>query len=200
MSARARHGWLRHALPRGWLIGAGIAVMLAQMCVPAYMIASRYAILTSGREIVLETVPVDPRSLFRGDYVTLRYAISQFDRAVAAGGEDLARNDRVYAVLAPGADGAWAVRTLARARPQPREGEIVLKGRVKSVHRTGDTQTVRLGYGIESYFVPEGEGKALEDMVRERALSVIVAIDRDANAAIKGLVIAGERIYDEPLF
>lgn len=76
MSARARHGWLRHALPRRWLIGAGIAVMLAQMCVPAYMIASRYAILTSGREIVLETVPVDPRSLFRGDYVTLRYAIS----------------------------------------------------------------------------------------------------------------------------
>lgn len=59
---------------------------------------------------------------------------------------------------------------------------------------------MRLGYGIESYFVPEGEGKALEDMVRERALSVIVAIDRDANAAIKGLVIAGERIYDEPLF
>ena len=55
-------------------------------------------------------------------------------------------------------------------------------------------------YGIESYFVPEGEGKRLEDLVRERKLQVLVAVGADGEAAIKGLLIDGALQYEEPLF
>ena len=55
-----------------------------------------------------------------------------------------------------------------------------------------------LRYGIESYFVPEGEGSRLEALARNRKLSVLVAVDNAGNAAIKGLIIDGKLQYEEP--
>ena len=37
------------------------------------MVFQRAAILRDGKEVRLEVVPVDPRDLFRGDYVVLGY-------------------------------------------------------------------------------------------------------------------------------
>ena len=37
------------------------------------------------------------------------------------------------------------------------------------------TQQVR--YGIESYFVPEGQGKRLEDLAREKRMAALIAVD-----------------------
>ena len=39
------------------------------------MVIDRVRLLTSGREITLPIVPVDPRDLFRGEYVRLGYDI-----------------------------------------------------------------------------------------------------------------------------
>jgi len=44
---------------------------LAQTGVLAAMVIDRVRLLTSGREITLPIVPVDPRDLFRGEYVRL---------------------------------------------------------------------------------------------------------------------------------
>jgi uncharacterized membrane-anchored protein len=54
-------------------------------------------------------------------------------------------------------------------------------------------------YGIENFFVPEGTGHDLEKLVGERKLSALVAVDDDGNAAIKGLIVDGKRVYEEPL-
>jgi uncharacterized membrane-anchored protein len=35
--------------------------------------------LASGKEVLLSTVPIDPRDLFKGDYVTLSYDINAID-------------------------------------------------------------------------------------------------------------------------
>ena len=43
------------------------------------MVVQRAAILRSGQEVRLEVVPVDPRDLFRGDYVVLGYRIGTVD-------------------------------------------------------------------------------------------------------------------------
>jgi uncharacterized membrane-anchored protein len=53
-------------------------------------------------------------------------------------------------------------------------------------------------YGIESYFVPQGEGPRLEALARNRKLAALVAVDKSGNAAIKGLIIDGELQYEEP--
>ncbi|MHA4846296.1 GDYXXLXY domain-containing protein [Flavitalea antarctica] len=40
-------------------------------------VLSKESLLKDGKLILLELAPVDPRSLMQGDYMTLRYAISQ---------------------------------------------------------------------------------------------------------------------------
>lgn len=60
------------------------------------------------------------------------------------------------------------------------------------------TQQVR--YGIESYFVPEGQGKRLEDLAREKRMAALIAVDSSGEAAIKGIIIDGKLQYEEPLF
>jgi uncharacterized membrane-anchored protein len=57
-----------------------------------------------------------------------------------------------------------------------------------------------IAFGIESYFVPEGEGRTLEQERNARNLSVDVALASDGEAAIKGIRIDGQPVYEEPLF
>ena len=40
------------------------------------LIGYKQLTIVTGTTVLLETVPVDPRDIFRGDYVTLNYAIS----------------------------------------------------------------------------------------------------------------------------
>jgi uncharacterized membrane-anchored protein len=52
-------------------------------------------------------------------------------------------------------------------------------------------------YGLESYFVPQGEGKKIEQTPRGR-LEVVAAVAASGQAAIKRLLIDGNPVYDEP--
>jgi uncharacterized membrane-anchored protein len=53
-------------------------------------------------------------------------------------------------------------------------------------------------YGIESYFVPEGTGRPLEQQVRDKKISAVLAVGRSGDVAIKALVIDGQRLAEEP--
>jgi uncharacterized membrane-anchored protein len=79
---------------------------------------------------------------------------------------------------------------------------IVLKARAAYAwSASGSTDaSVRVRYGIESYFVPEGQGKKLEALAREKKLATLLSVDTRGNAAIKGLIIEGVLQYEEPLF
>ena len=54
-------------------------------------------------------------------------------------------------------------------------------------------------YGIEDFFVPEGKGPELEKLVGQKKLDALIAIDDAGNAGIKGLMVEGQRVYEEPL-
>ncbi len=56
------------------------AVVAAQVVGLVAFAGVRQVALTEGREITLQTVPVDPRSLFQGDYAILDYEIAKFLR------------------------------------------------------------------------------------------------------------------------
>ena len=142
-----------------------IAIFLVQSAALGWMIWNRVMLLKTGREITLDVVPVDPRSLFRGDYVILSYPISRVP-ADRLEGPPPARNAPVYVRLAKGEDG-WRAVAVTAAYPAS---------------------------------VPEGEGRALEKLVREKKLAAVLAIGADGEAAIKGLAIDGRTVYDEPLF
>jgi uncharacterized membrane-anchored protein len=56
-----------------------------------------------------------------------------------------------------------------------------------------------LNYGIENYFVPEGTGRELEKLVGDRKIAALIAVSDGGKAGIKGLVVDGKRVYEEPL-
>jgi uncharacterized membrane-anchored protein len=179
------------------------AVALGQAAVLGWMIWDRTSLLANGREVVLDVIPVDPRSLFRGDYVVLGYDISRFK--LPPGSKPPERNDPFYITLRKGDGDAW--QAVAGAIEEPamvRPDEVVIKGRVDYATQPPQDQpqepvVVNLHYGIESFFVPEGTGRELENMVGEKKISAVIAVDRGGQAAIKSLMSEGKRVYDEPL-
>lgn len=177
-------------------------VALAQTSVLAYMVTDRVRLLSSGREITLPIIPVDPRDLFRGEYVRLGYPIGTLPMSLLEGPPPR-RDSPFYVTLQKEADGTWKPVKIARGLTRETSPErIVLKARALYGWRDGTSRnsTVLARYGIESYFVPEGEGKRLEDLAREKRMAALVAVDRSGNAAIKGLIIDGKLQYEEPLF
>ena len=54
-----------------------ILAVILQLIVLAYMAGEREYVLRNGKVIHLRTAPIDPRDLFRGDYVRLNYEISR---------------------------------------------------------------------------------------------------------------------------
>jgi uncharacterized membrane-anchored protein len=176
-------------------------VALVQTGVLAGMVIDRVRLLQTGREIVLSIQPVDPRDLFRGEYVRLGYDIARVPMRLLEGPAP-ARNDPFYVTLEKSGETWQAIRI---ARDMPREtsaDRIVLKGRSSQrwPAAPGPNATLWVRYGIESYFVREGEGRRLENLVRDKKMAARIAVDGRGNAAIKGLVIDGQPQYEEPLF
>lgn len=175
-------------------------VALGQLLVLGYMVWDRVSLLQNGREIELDVVPVDPRSLFRGDYVILSYDISRVDGGKVDG--ELAKGKPLYVTIAQDAAGKWQVQRAAASSKRAAGGsEVMLKGR-SDRWRFGPIRQgtqVQARYGIESYFVPEGTGKALEKLVREKRITAVVAVGEDGTAALKGLKVDGVLVHKEPV-
>jgi uncharacterized membrane-anchored protein len=188
-----------------WLWPLLVFVALVQSAALFKIVYDRDRLLKSGREITIPTRPVDPRDTFRGDYVMLGYDISSLRKSTMpseANFEGLRAGATAYVTLTPDAAGGWkAINVSADYPQQVAATDIVLQGRVKSIWRPENKTDVQLNirYGIESYFVPEGTGKALETKVRDRKIEAIVAVDSAGSAALKGLVVDGERHVDPPL-
>ncbi|HKI61669.1 MAG TPA: GDYXXLXY domain-containing protein [Mariprofundaceae bacterium] len=186
------------------VLRVGIA-MLVLTLVLFGMIARKQWTLDTGTPVVLETKPVDPRSLFRGDYVRLNYAINTLDTAVYPALSGVKRGDVVCVVLAPGKP-YWHPESVSTACPDTTS--IFLKGRVERVSRRWNSETrkyeaasqVRVKYGIENYFVPEGTGRSIERPAADEKVSIEVAVDRFGNAGIRAVLINGIPRYIETLF
>jgi uncharacterized membrane-anchored protein len=179
------------------------AAGLIQVALIALMVGDRVRILQTGTEVLLRTQPVDPRDFLRGDYVTLGYDIS----SVAAGDlEGTPYRRFLYVKIAPDVDGFYKAVS-AHAEPVAVSGsEVLIRGNVDrySACATGEQRifcgTIRLRYGIESYFVPEGDGKAIEEARNQSKVAIVAAVMPSGRAAIKRLTIDGKTVYDEPLF
>src|SRR4051794_36188355 len=95
MIASVSELWQR--IPKAVLFGVAI---LIQCVLLVLMVADRMQILREGAEVTLQTEPVDPRDLLRGDYVVLRYDISQLPAGALAGQPATERNPIVFVKLA----------------------------------------------------------------------------------------------------
>ena len=185
------------------LVAAIIAAVL-QTAVLGYMVESRASILRSGADIKLKTLPVDPRDLLRGDYVILSYPISTIPKAIVTG-EVPKESGRVRLAvrLKPGADGLWTASEASFGELPEAEGSVVLRTQPFDYYSPGDgslPDNLFVSYGIERYYVPEGEGKVLEEARNQEELEVEARVSKDGVAQIARLVLRGAPIYDEPLY
>jgi uncharacterized membrane-anchored protein len=170
------------------LVGYGLSALLLTGIL-AGMVYDRVQHLRHGREIVLNIRPVDPRDLFKGDYVRLAFDISRLQPPVQT--PTHARGEPVFALLAKGAaDGDWTVMSVTAARPAVVANQIALHAKLNGTWLT---------YGIERYYVPEGTGPKLEAQARSGKLAAIVAVDAKGRTAIKGLMLDGKTIHIEPV-
>ncbi len=190
---------------RRWILLAAALVAVLQIGFLASMIAGRAAVLRDGREVVLMVEPVDPRDLLRGDYVTLSYNISR----VPAGlfpeqpAQEEAEGDRtVFVRLKPDGNGIFqpvAARYGEKPEEAPAEDEVDIRG---STHArwAANTHSISVRYGIERFYVPEGEGRAIEADLAERTFRMKVAVAGDGAAQIKSFHDGETMLYAEPLY
>ena len=189
------------------LLWRALATALLLVLVLLALVEQRARILRGGTEIRLRSVPVDPRDLFRGDYVVLSYPISTVETDVA-GKTEFERGERVYVSLGRDEQGFAKATGVSRDWPKAGDGTVVIAGRVTansacatmadgSFDCSGRRNRLRIAYGLESYFVPQGEGKAIETTDKAR-IEVVAAVSSSGEAAIKRLLIDGKLVHREP--
>lgn len=177
-------------------IGLAIAVALQTVALLA-MVGMKQWTLNTGTQILLETRPIDPRSLFRGDYVRLNYAINGLSADLPGMPDILERGETLYVTLRQ--DGEfWKPVSVHPTLPDPAPDAVAIKGEVRYGGRR--RETVRVRYGIEEYFVPEGEGRAIERPRQAEKVTIRVAVDRFGNAGIEAILVDGKVRYEETLF
>lgn len=170
----------------------------------AYMIWDRATLLAHGRVVTLAVEPVDPQDLFRGDYVVLTYPMSRLDLNAIAGIDKVYTGQTVYVVLQSAGEDWKAIRVEASLPTLSDPNHAVIRGEVTSHYaqsvdsKVSDMVTIQ--YGIESFFVPQGQGKPIETQRNERTVTVDVALGPDGRAAIKRLRVGGQPVFEETLF
>lgn len=125
--------------------------------------------LTYGDDVALLTMPVDPRDLLYGDYVTLRYEIEEVPKneisaAILNKIDKLAYSKglTVYGKLVQQGE----IYVLDSLSDKKTRGSVYLTGKLSGYdYQNADGITVHsVDFGLERYFVPENTGKELEDL------------------------------------
>ncbi len=163
-----------------------ILLVLVQLTIVAGLAAHAEWTLQHGTRVRLETEPVDPRSLFQGDYVQLGYPIARSPIPFQP-----APGETVWLTLVPRGD-VWSVAGVTRDRPTA--PAVALRATAP------DTAAGRLTLGLETMFVPEGEGRALEERVPGRSIVVEAVVTANGEARPAALLVDGRIAYRSGLF
>jgi uncharacterized membrane-anchored protein len=179
-----------------------VAVAGLQTAAIGWMVTDRITLLKTGKEIVLPIIPVDPRSLFRGDYVRLDFPVTMVSSELfAKSDKPPGKAGPVFVTVQRDGD-SWKPVAVGATRLAAGPDQAVLQGRLANNWWPGSGRTphqVRINYGIERYYVQEGTGLDLENAARSKKLAVVVAVDGKGRSAIKGLIVDGKLAYEEPL-
>lgn len=200
-------------MTRRWLWPA----VLLQLLILISMIGRHGYTLATGETVRLQTAPRDPWDPFRGEHVILNYEVSLLrESEVPFEGRPYESGQRVWVLLSKG-DRFWTAVKVSKERPQAGAGEVAVLATVEYFTEQGwerpmpvrtpepaeprrpeqppaePRQTgpeVRLRYGIEQFYVPEGEGRRLEELGTK--LEVEAVVDRFGRIALRK-VFAGDQ-------
>lgn len=131
--------------------------------------------LMSGEDISLLTVPVDPRDLLYGDYVTLRYEIEEVpqDKVTAdllkrLEKENSYKSTKVYGKLLQ----EGQVFTLEELTDKKPSDPLYLTGQTYgySYLNEDNMMILNVDFNLDRFFVPENTGTELEELSQQGQL------------------------------
>lgn len=182
-------------------------VALLQIGFLAWMIQGRASILQNGQEALLRVEPVDPRDFLRGDYVRLGYEASRMPADIVSNlPSDTGSTPYgapITVRLAKQADGYWLPVSAALGGDPTASGadQVDIRATVNGDSTDGENKRqLFVDYGIERFYVPEGEGLEIEQDMRVRPFGILAAVDSDGNPQIKGLMDGDKMLFAEPLY
>ena len=170
-------------MSRQWIMRGLLAAILLQGGVLATVHLNSVYPLWTGQELRLKTIPVDPRSMFRGNYAQLNYEISSInvphetDIAAPRWGEV------VYVKLKLNENGLYTFDSASFSEP---ESGLYIRGRIQAP-ALNNTQPYRVRYGIEAYFAPKEKALELEKQLRDGGIAVVY-LAKDGKAALKSVI------------
>ena len=193
-----RPAWLESAIaivaPRRRILLWTVATL--QVATIGWMVWHHQQPGDSGERIVLRCRPVDPRDLLKGEYVVLNYDFS----AVAQGRQrdlpadppshhptpkgsaeteaqlwNLPWDTKIYVPLKRKTDGTGEAGKPTITRPKD------------GLYLQGLTRGTQLRFGIEAYYVKEGDGKKWEELARKGELAAEIGILPDGRAGLVSL-------------
>jgi uncharacterized membrane-anchored protein len=115
----------------------------------------------TGKEIILQTKPIDPTDIFRGDYVTLSYDAEEVPKELV--------EEEVVNKIRDGRGGIKVYVTLKKKNGidtpvkvslvKPQSGAVYLKGTLDYIGDNRDQNEVAfIQYSLDKYFVEDNTG------------------------------------------
>lgn len=165
--------------------------------------------LWTGQVVVLAARPVDPRDLFRGEFVRLDTPATVL--AIAKSGAKGDGSDVVTTIgewpsddiagrvvyvqlgpsVAPLVSGGVPEHRAVSISLDPVPGAINLRGRVHWSHLE-EQGRIRVGYGLDAFYMQEGTAPPVEEAMRAgRPVQMEVAIASSGRARIRTLIVDG---------
>lgn len=143
------------------------------------MIGIKQSTVVFGEKILLKPIPVDPTDPFRGDYVTIQYDISTIDESNLPKGAQW--GDTIFVSLENKGE-YWGISSIDTKK----HGGIEIKGVIQSVY----DGKARIGYSVDTYFVPKKQGFR-EELQEFDKLLIEVAVWR-GDAIVTNIMYDGE--------
>lgn len=141
-----------------------------------------------GSELIIKTKPVDPRDLFRGDYVSLSYEINDIDFTLLDSNLqsrldpndytsfDFLNQEKIYVIL-EAYENYYRVHSASIDKPNQK---LYLIAKYQYPIWGNETPSkyngISVRYNLDKYFVPENTGQSLEEKSREGALFAKIKI------------------------
>ncbi|MCL2488728.1 MAG: GDYXXLXY domain-containing protein [Oscillospiraceae bacterium] len=156
------------------LLPALILVIIAQLCVPVYMMADRYDTLKNGEEYKFKVRPVDPYDAFRGRYVDLY--LGPMDGGYGK-----------YGIIKVDSSGFAKVKTITNQKPK--DGAYIKSG----------SNDDWFELPIDRYYMDEKLAPKAEELMwsgdeaREAYVTVRV---KNGKLVVSGLYVDGQAIED----
>ncbi|WP_298364333.1 GDYXXLXY domain-containing protein [uncultured Lutibacter sp.] len=140
-----------------------IAVVIAQLFVPAKMILNNEDILNTGKIYKFKTAPIDPSDPFRGKYINLNFEENRFNYKKE---NNWVRNEDIFVVINTNKDGFATITNVVKEKPLNNNVDFI-EAKVQYIYTNENDTHITIKYPFDRFYMEESKAKNAEDAYRE---------------------------------